>query len=165
MLAALLSPHRGISQNQNQEEAGNMRIRKLATLGILAVALAIPGISLAKNDKKAEKNATGNGVGKGGVPAALDALQDQIDSALRRIRRLEHGLADTNTRVDALEDEVADLDSRVEALEGQFVDDDGDTFSEVQDDCDDANEDVNPLAAEVPGNLIDDDCDHLIDEV
>jgi septal ring factor EnvC (AmiA/AmiB activator) len=148
-----------------------MQIRKLATLGPLALALAMPGVSFAKNDKKADKN-EGNGIGKGGVPAlrdkiyeAIDDLQDQIDSALRRIRRLEHGLAETNTRVDALEGEVADLDTRLEALEGQFVDDDGDTFSEVQDDCDDSDPAVNPLAAEVPANHVDDDCDHLVDEV
>jgi hypothetical protein len=140
-----------------------MQIRKLVTLGALAVALAMPAVSMAKNEKKPGKN-EGNGIGRGGVPALRDALQDQIDGAVERIKSLEEGLADTNTRVDALEDEVADLDSRVEALEGQFTDDDGDTFSEVQDDCDDADAAVNPLAAEVAGNGIDDDCDHLIDE-
>ena len=137
-----------------------MQIRKLGTLGILAVALAMPGVSLAKNDKTEEKAAaaaeraaakaeraaaraeekaekTQHGIGKGGVPALRDALQS----------------------------EIADLDSRLEALEGQFVDDDGDTFSEVQNDCDDDDAAVNPLATEVAGNEIDDDCDHLIDEV
>jgi hypothetical protein len=149
-----------------------MQIRKITTLAILAVALAMPAVSLAKNDKKAEKNETKNGIGAGGVPALRDYLQDQIDSALRRIRRLEHGLADTNARVDVLtgrvddlEGDVADLDTRLEVLEGFFSDDDLDGFTEVEDDCDDTNAAVNPLAAEVPLNLIDDDCDHLIDEV
>lgn len=141
-----------------------MQIRKITTLGILAVALAMPALSLAKNDKKAEKDETKHGIGKGGVPALRDFLQDQIDSALRRIRRLEHGLVDTNVRVEAVESEVADLDTRLEALEGFFFDDDLDGFTEVEDDCDDANAAVNPLAAEVLGNGIDDDCDHLIDE-
>ena len=142
-----------------------MQIRKLTLLGVLALALAMPAVSLAKNDKKAEKNETKHGIGAGGVPALRDYLQDQIDSALRRIRRLEHGLVDTNVRVDALEADVADLDSRLEALEGFFTDDDLDGFTEVEDDCDDTKADVNPLAAEVPLNLVDDDCDHLIDEV
>jgi archaellum component FlaC len=156
-----------------------MQIRKLVTLGALALALAMPAVSFAKSDKKAEKNDKkeeknnpGNGIGAGGVPAlrdriydAIDDLQDQIDAAVQRIGNLEAGLGETNARVDALEGEVADLDTRLEALEGLFVDDDGDTFSEAQDDCDDADPAVNPLATEVPANLIDDDCDHLVDEV
>ncbi len=144
-----------------------MRIRKIATLGILAMALAMPGVSLAKNSKKAEKH----GIGKGGVPALrdkifakIDDLQDQIHDALGRIRLLEDGLGDTNSRVETLEGEVADLDSRLASIESKFVDDDGDTFSEVQDDCNDADGSVSPLAAEVASNGIDDDCDHQIDE-
>jgi hypothetical protein len=34
----------------------------------------------------------------------------------------------------------------------------------VQDDCDDTDADVSPLADEIAGNGIDDDCDHEIDE-
>ena len=30
----------------------------------------------------------------------------------------------------------------------------------MRDDCDDADEDVNPYAEELPGNGFDDDCDH-----
>jgi hypothetical protein len=124
-----------------------MQIRTLGILGILAVALAMPGIAQAKNDK------TQHGIGKGGVPALRDALQAQINGLVGRIEDLE-GLAD----------EVANLDARLKVVEDQFVDNDGDTFTEVQGDWDDGNAVVNPLATEVPGNGIDDDCDHLIDE-
>ena len=135
-----------------------MQTRTLGLLGIVVVALAMPGIALAGNDKNADK--TKHGIGKGGVPALRDALlardaalQAQIDSAVGRIEDLEE-----------LADDVADLDARVQALEDQFVDNDGDTFTEVQNDCDDTNANVNPGATEVPANGIDDDCDHQIDE-
>jgi hypothetical protein len=120
-------------------------------LGVLAVALAMPGISLAGNNKNGDK--TKHGIGKGGVPALRDALQGQIDSVVGRIEDLEE-----------LADDLADLDARLQALEDQFADDDGDTFTEVQGDCDDGDPAVNPLETEVLGNGIDDDCDHLIDE-
>ncbi len=44
------------------------------------------------------------------------------------------------------------------AIDASAVDNDGDGFS-VSDDCDDNNPDVNPLAVEIPGNDIDEDCD------
>ena len=135
-----------------------MQTRTLGLLGIVVVALAMPGIALAGNDKNADK--TKHGIGKGGVPALRDALlaqdaalQAQIDSVVGRVEDLEE-----------LADDVADLDARVQALEDQFVDNDGDTFTEVQNDCDDTNANVNPGATEVPANGIDDDCDHQIDE-
>ena len=131
-----------------------MQIRTLGMLGVLAVALAIPGISLAGN------NTTKHGIGKGGVPALRDALLGKIDTLQGQIDSLK-------TRVDdleALSDDVADLDARLQAIEDQFADDDGDTFTEVQGDCDDADAAVNPLETEVLGNGIDDDCDHQIDE-
>ena len=126
-----------------------MQIRTLGILGVMVMALAMPGTSLAgKNSDKVK-----HGIGKGGVPALRDALQDQIDGLKARVEELE-----------GLSDDVEDLDARVQALEDQFVDNDGDTFSEIQGDCDDENADANPLETEVAGNSIDDDCDHLIDE-
>jgi len=138
-------PHREPVKDPPKEL--DMQIRTLGMLTFLAVALATPGIAQAGNGK--EKH----GIGKGGVPALRDSLQGQIDSLESRLGELE-GLAD----------DVADLDARVQALEDQFVDNDGDTFTEVQGDCDDANPAVNPLATEVAGNSIDDNCNHQIDE-
>jgi hypothetical protein len=141
----------------------------LALIGALALA---PGVAFAKKSSKNEETSnSGNGIGAGGVPGLrdrllemIDALETRLDRLTTKVNRLQDDLAETDARVGALEEDVADIDSRLEALEGQFSDDDGDTFSEVQDDCDDTDAAVNPLAAEIPANGVDDDCDHLVDE-
>lgn len=144
-----------------------MKIRKLGTLGILAVALAMPGVSLAKNDKTEEKAAAAAERAAAKAERAAVKAERAAARAEEKAEKTQHGIGKGGVPAlrDALQSEIADLDSRLEALEGQFVDDDGDTFSEVQSDCDDGDAAVNPLAAEVPANGIDDDCDHLIDEV
>ena len=43
-------------------------------------------------------------------------------------------------------------------------DDDGDGFSEVQGDCNDSDINIYPGAIEVCGDIMDNDCDGLIDE-
>ena len=43
-------------------------------------------------------------------------------------------------------------------------DDDGDGFTEEQGDCDDTNASISPAQIETPGNLVDDNCDGLIDQ-
>jgi hypothetical protein len=140
----------------------------LALIGTLALA---PGATLAKNDKAHKGSTNGNGIGAGGVPALRDhllelieALDERLDRLTTKVNRLQDALGETDLRVDALEEDVADLDARLAGIEAQFSDDDGDDFSEVQDDCDDANAAVSPLASEVAGNGVDDDCDHLVDE-
>lgn len=139
-----------------------MQIRTLGMLGVLAVALAMPGISLAGSNKNGDK--TQHGIGKGGVPALRDHLQGQIDSAQGQIDSIAGRVEDLEGLTDGLAEDLADIDARLQALEDQLTDNDGDTFSEVQNDCNDDNAAVNPGATEVPGNGIDDDCDHLIDE-
>ena len=119
-----------------------MRMRKIVTLTILAVALAIPGVSLAKKDKDQ------NGIGKGGVPAMRDAFE-------REIRRLK-------ARVTELETTVGKLQTSVDGLESQFADVDGDGSFVLVPDCNDANPNVNPNATEIPGNLIDENCDGIV---
>ena len=141
-----------------------MQIRKLGTLGILAMALAMPGVSLAQNETKTEKAAekAAAKAEKAAEKAAAEAERaaEKAERAAEKAERTQHGIGKGGVPA-----EVAGLDSRLEALEGQFVDDDGDTFSEVQSDCDDEDAAVNPLATEVAGNGIDDDCDHLTDEI
>jgi hypothetical protein len=88
----------------------------------------------------------------------FDGLQSQIDA-----------LTAANAAQAA---EIDGLTTRVEALEGGTggggndpdIDDDGDNYSETEGDCDDDNSTVNPGAAEVAGNQIDDDCDGAVDE-
>ena len=148
-----------------------MQIRKLGTLGILAVALVMPGVSLAQNDTKTEKAAQKAAAQADRAAARAERAAAKAARAAARAEekaeKTQHGIGKGGVPAlrDALQNDIAGLDSRLEALEGQFVDDDGDTFSEVQNDCDDDDAAVNPLATEVAGNEIDDDCDHLIDEV
>ena len=149
-----------------------MRMNKTACTGLaLALLLAFaPGVALA-GKKNEDGSNNGNGIGKGGVPALrdrllglIDDLKDEIEDLEDAVEDLEDSLAETDARIDALEEDVADFDARLAAMESQFTDDDGDGFSEVQDDCDDENPDANPLETEVAGNGVDDDCDHFVDE-
>jgi len=151
-----------------------MRIRKLILLASLGLALVVaPGVAMAK---KADKTNNGkapadiHGIGPGGVPALRDRLLGMIHELALRVGAAEARLDAAEGRLDGhdeaiagLQDSVADLDSRLELIEGQFSDDDGDSFSEVQDDCDDTDPAVNPLAEEIPGNDVDEDCDHVVE--
>lgn len=144
-----------------------MQIRRL-TITVLGLALVVaPAMTMAMranhtNNGKAPAGI--HGIGPGGVPALRDRLLRLIHALELRLESAEDRLAAHDAAIGDLQGDVADLDSRLEELEGQFSDDDGDTFTEVQDDCDDDNADINPLADEVAGNGIDDDCDHEVDE-
>jgi hypothetical protein len=101
---------RPVSPNQRKL---NMQIRKIVTLAILAVALAVPGVSLAKKQDK-------HGIGKGGLPALRDYLLKQIHE---------------------LQNSDEDIEARLDAIEAQFKDDDA-GFYVFQPDCDDADDPV-----------------------
>lgn len=135
----------------------------------------------------------GNGLGPGGVPALRDALNARIDAVQMAVDQVEQRTSDLEDTVGTLEGDlgtlrgdvdalqgdvqslglqvmtlgatVGDLDQRLAAIEMLTTDDDGDTLAEFQGDCDDTNAAVSPLAAEVPGNGIDDDCDFAVDEM
>ena len=90
-----------------------MRIRKIIVLAVLAVALAIPGVSLAKK---------GHGIGKGGLPALRDYLLNEIHDLQNRLDDINGG--------------------QLDALGPQFKDEDKDGFYVFVPDCDDQNPDL-----------------------
>lgn len=134
----------------------------------------------------------GVGIGKGGVPAMRDRIYGRLDSLDQavadldgRTTALEGAVSAIDTQLQGLDAQVqaldaqvqgidaavqslgtllTDLDDRVGFLERLTVDDDLDGFSEIYDDCDDADPNVFPGADEVLANGIDDDCDGIIDE-
>jgi len=122
-----------------------MRMRKMITLAVLALAIAIPGVSLAKKDSK-------HGIGKGGVPALRDFFLEEIED-------LKDAIASLDARVGELETANEDTQERLAALEGQFADADGDGSFVLVPDCNDGNANVSPNAVEIKNNGIDDDCD------
>ncbi len=66
--------------------------------------------------------------------------------------------------VDCLSEETCDgVDNDGDSSVDEGFDVDGDGYTTCQDDCDDANADVNPGSTEVAGNDLDDDCDGLAD--
>ena len=92
---------------------------------------------------------------------ALESAVSAIDTQLQALDAQVQGI---DADVQSLDTLLTDLDDRVDFLEGLTVDDDLDGFSEIHDDCDDADPEVFPGATEVPANGIDDDCDRTIDE-
>ena len=161
---------------------------------VLILTLSVPALASAQSSrremllqKRAERLAqeaannpesnqpNGNGLGAGGVPALRDAvvliegrttvLENDLASLAGRVGDLETLVEGLGTALDALETEVGGIDDRLAVIEELATDNDFDGFSEIDGDCDDSDPAVSPLEAEIPANLIDDDCDFLIDEV
>jgi hypothetical protein len=178
-----------------------------------ACLLLTPGAALAGKNRARQKQANkithqtsgcvtasttsqsrnGRGIGKGGVPAMRDRINERLcslDQAVAdldgRTTTLEGAVSAIDTQLQGLDAQVQalssqvqsidavvqnlgtllmELDERVAFLEGLTVDEDLDGFPEIHDDCDDANPDVFPGATEILGNGIDDDCDGFVDEM
>ncbi len=129
-----------------------MKPVRILTVLLVCLALVAPGAAMAKKKKKKARVAgTQHGIGAGGVPALRDMLLGRI--------------GDLDATVLALEERIAELEMRLDEVEDLAIDDDLDGFSENQGDCDDTQPAVFPGAVEDPANLIDDDCDGLVDEV
>ncbi len=67
---------------------------------------------------------------------------------------------------DCISEEICDdIDNDGDGLVDEGFDGDGDGHAECTTDCDDTDENINPDALEVAGDLEDNDCDGMVDEV
>jgi hypothetical protein len=151
-----------------------------------AALVGMPGMAAAKKNKKKNRGAPppvvqhvahpGNGIGKGGVPALRDhllaliaAVNGRVDRLVRhvhaiemRVSDLEDGLGDADARLDLVEGRLDNLEAVVAGLVQQAADlasdDDGDGYSELQNDCDDTDPAVNP-----PATGLDLNCDGIVE--
>lgn len=98
---------------------------------------------------------------------AADIAQNKADIAQNAsdIATNAAAIAQNSADIMQLQDDLDTERERIDQLEEDlFVDNDGDGVTELQGDCDDTDDQVSPLVAEVASNGIDDDCDLLIDE-
>ncbi len=73
--------------------------------------------------------------------------------------------SDGDGNADCVSEEICDgVDNDGDSSVDEGFDGDGDGHAECTTDCDDADSDVNPDALEVAGDLVDNDCDGLVDE-
>ena len=111
-------------------------------------------------------DSSGTGAPQSKTDMGLDA-QSQTD-AERDVAPSSDGGVDvgqvSDASTDATLDAGADMSEVDMALSGNDIDDDNDGFTENQGDCDDTNELISPVAAEICGNTIDDDCDNVVDD-
>ncbi len=96
--------------------------------------------------------------------ALIDAVNSRVDRLVRRVHAIETRLDDVEDDLGDAESRLADAEARLDMAEGRLdnveavvaglvqqaadraSDDDGDGYSELQNDCDDADPAVNPPA-------------------
>ena len=102
-----------------------MQIRKLGMLGVMAIALAMPGMALAGS------SGTKHGIGKGGVPALREKLQGEIDALDARLSAIEGQFADNDG--DTFSEAQGDCDDTNPAVNPNATEVAGNS---IDDDCD-----------------------------
>jgi hypothetical protein len=125
-------------------------------------------IAIAENAAAIAQNAAAIGDNAAAIAQNTAAIGDNAAAIAQNaiaIAQNAIAIAENEAAIEQLQDELQEERERIDQLEEDlFVDNDDDGVNELAGDCDDTDDQVSPLLDEVPANMIDDDCDLLIDE-